>query len=415
MEIYIPTYITNPSINSDTTFLKTKSPYVIDNILLTVQVAATLTIEPGVVIKFKDDAGISVLGKIISQGTTGQPIAFTSFSDDAYGGDADAVSATPLAGDWYGVEVLVADSVFDNAIFRYGGKWYNVGNHMANLSIKNASPIITNSIFEYSKVYGLRLENSNSQVSNNIFRYNGVADPAGYDGALTIISGSPLVQLNTFQNNRRGIYVLSPLATIDANSFSLNNREAIFSVNVPATFINNFGSGNATDGIVLSGDISQAGSTTTLKTNPLVYVFDSGLNILANSGLVVETGVNFKAGGGIFGGRLDVYGNLVLQGVNPSDIIFTSSEVAPAAGNWSGIRVYGNSDIKGATFKYADKAVAYYNSPIKLENTRFENNNLAVYADGASAGQTIYGGQPITALLIEFINQIATTSPSGLW
>ncbi len=417
-EIYIPTFITNPSIDSNTTFVKARSPYVIDNILLTVQASATLTIEPGVVVKFRNDAGISVLGKIIVQGTIGQQIVFTSYLDDEYGGDAnaDATSTAPFSGDWYGIEVLSNGSIFDNAIFRYGGKWYNgAGNHMANLSIKDTNAPITNSIFEYSKVYGLKLSNSNSSVSNNIFRNNGVLDPAGYDGALTVIGGSPFVQSNIFQNNRRGIYAISPLAIIDSNSFTSNTREAIFSASAPATFTSNSGFGNAADGIFLSDNISQAGATTTLKVNSLAYIFDSAVNIPINSGFIVESGVNFKAGGGFFGGRLDVYGNFIAQGINPGDIVFTSSAIAPAAGDWQGIRIYGNSDIKGTTFKYADKAVAYYNSPIKLENTRFENNNLGVYADGAAAGQTIYGGQPISALLIEFISQIATTSPSGLW
>jgi hypothetical protein len=69
-------------LNQDKTLTKTNSPYIVQSSTFAIgsEATTTLTIEPGVVIKFINDASLTVnSGKILAQGTAGDQIIFTSF------------------------------------------------------------------------------------------------------------------------------------------------------------------------------------------------------------------------------------------------------------------------------------------------------------------------------------------------
>ncbi len=254
----------NNDLSSNLTLKKSNSSYLVDNRIITIKSGTTLTIEPGVTIKFYNDAGFYVLGKIISQGTASDPIVFTSWNEPNY---------------WYGISVYTDGSVFDYANFRYGGKYYyGMGQSKANLIAENSSVQITNSIFESAKVYGLKLSNSNSTISGSTFQNNNTTDESNALGMLIEASDNVALRANTFLNNRNNLYI--------------------------------------------------SNSTTT---------------------------------------------------------------------------------IKDSVFKNSNTAITYAHSPIKLENVKFESNNLGILADSWSVSQTI------SALLVEFLNNVATTSPAGLW
>lgn len=69
-------------INSDQTWSKVNSPYIVEaNVLVSTDV--TLTIEAGVIIKFKDDTYLRIDGIIIAEGDEDNYIVFESFSEDA--------------------------------------------------------------------------------------------------------------------------------------------------------------------------------------------------------------------------------------------------------------------------------------------------------------------------------------------
>ncbi len=301
------------NINSNVTLTKAKSPYLVagngNGLVQTFQGNSVLTIESGVVIKFYTNSGLAFLenAAVKAQGVAGDPIVFTSFNDDEYGGDLDKTFSNPYAGGWFGVDIYSTanDTIFNNAIFRYGGQYYTCCAlyNRANLSFQNSSATISNSIFEYSKVYGLKLSNSNFTVSNNIFRYNNNFEE-GFASGMTIDANSAAtVRANTFSQNRVGLRIADSSGTIvDSNNFISNSDKAISSQGLLATFSNNFGSANGKDGIVIAnGDITRQNATTTLKSNSLPYIIDGQLcwpNVAVGSALVIEPGVVVKAGGG---------------------------------------------------------------------------------------------------------------------
>ncbi len=112
----------------DTTWTRANSPYIISG-EFQINPSRTLTIEPGVVVKFENtDSYILVNnGNLIARGTTADKIYFTSIKDDTVGGDTNSDVSATLAnpGDWRGIYIAGNDpnysSSFSNVVIRYAG------------------------------------------------------------------------------------------------------------------------------------------------------------------------------------------------------------------------------------------------------------------------------------------------------
>ncbi len=401
-------------IYQNITLAKTNSPYLVNNTIQIFRDDSIVIVEPGVVVKFYNNAGwrFDDDSKIIAQGTTAEPIVFTSFYDDDYGDDLnnDATSTVPSAGQWFGVKIQSSnsDSVFDNAIFRYAG---SSGSSLggANLYIEDISAAVSNSVFEGSRRFGMRLSNSDSTVTDSIFKNNSAESNSS--GIYISGGGLPTISSNTFSNNRRGLYLEDTEAEVESNIFASSTDEAVYSSGILGSFTNNSGSGNGTDGIVVYGTITSNDVTTILRANSLPYVLDGVVSVADSSTLQIGSGVAVKGDDVGATSRLDVYGELLIDGSDYSDIVFTCNSSSPAKGCWNGLIMKSGSysDIRGVTFSYANTALTYENSAINLSQVRFSSNNLAVSADADSVVETV------EAATIEFLDNIATTSPSVLW
>lgn len=91
---------------------------------ITVPTGATLTVQPGAIVKFGSGGTFNVNGTLLAGGLTGQPVILTSLKDDSAGGDTNANGPSSGApGDWVYCRFAssAASSVLHNVIVRYGG------------------------------------------------------------------------------------------------------------------------------------------------------------------------------------------------------------------------------------------------------------------------------------------------------
>jgi len=148
------TYLSG-TISEDTILVKEESPYYISSFSggLVVKKGATLTIEPGVIVKFGTPgswcraAKISNSGQIIAQGTEDEPIIFTSVFDPEHYPLPYWNSQCGGQG-WGGIRIS-GSALFDHVIFQYsynydlGGSYYRPSGILylereGNLTLQNS-------------------------------------------------------------------------------------------------------------------------------------------------------------------------------------------------------------------------------------------------------------------------------------
>jgi type II secretory pathway pseudopilin PulG len=291
--------------------------------------------------------------------------------------------------------------------------------------------------------------------------------------------GQPLISNNDFTENKVGLYLSSSLATVDSNNFKSNSAAAIYSAGHLANLTNNSGSANNLNGIAMQGSLTSNGSSATLKQNPLPYVIKTySASVANNSDLTIEKGVVVKSDSPLnVDGNLFINGenpeDIVFTSLADDsisgDTTNDATTTSPSPGQFPGIYVFstGSLKAKGFTMRYAgsnsyggnnsaavmteagildiSNALFSSNYPygiyavnsqnIKIENARFENHNYNgpwgqkaamvlfnsnVILSNVSFSDNVLGilsdlVSVFSASAVEFINNIATTSPSGLW
>ncbi len=124
------------TIDSDTTWTLTNSPYVIAS-NLSIPTGITLTIEPGSIIKMGSGAAINVSGTLMmGSPTETASVVMTSIKDDSVGGDTngDGTLTTPQSGDYLGIIVSSGELTINHAILRYGGAPVYIYGTVSNLA-----------------------------------------------------------------------------------------------------------------------------------------------------------------------------------------------------------------------------------------------------------------------------------------
>jgi RHS repeat-associated protein len=116
------THIPTTTYSTNTTWNLVGSPYILDG-NVTVASSATLTIDPGVVVKFNGQSRtLSVNGTLSAVGTSASRITFTSIQDDSIGGDSGGDGATSgAAGQWTKIDISGSSSQLSYVDVRFGG------------------------------------------------------------------------------------------------------------------------------------------------------------------------------------------------------------------------------------------------------------------------------------------------------
>jgi hypothetical protein len=351
-------------IVSDTTWTLVNSPYIV---VANVEVwqNVTLTIEPGVVVKFNTGRFLQVNGTLVARGTAGQPIVFTSNK------------ANPQPGDWSGIVFADSsvDAVFDGAgnylsgsVLQFCTVEYATRNGYstyAAIDAQKAAPFVDHCTIRNNAATGIYITGSSSgqaRVSNNTVSNN----------SSSIFAGGIQARYSIINNN-----------TLSNNSATDDSGGGIAASN--STITNNVISNNSADPVHFGGGGIYATDESTISNNIITGNMSkgSGGGIFANgsSVTVVDNTIsnNWALGGG---GGITAWGTTVSDNI----ISFNSSTYGPGGGidasggtfsgntvshNW----VYDSYGIGGGIYAYGDTVV--------INNTVTSNS---VGSNGEGAG-----------------------------
>lgn len=342
------------TITQPTLWEKTKHPHIIKGTVTVM--GTTLTIEPGAVVKFENEARLLIRGdnaRLLAQATQEENILFTS------------VANNPAAGDWNSIEIsgTNAISVLDFCILEYGGS----SNIRGMLTIDDALVSITNSIVRHSGSFGI---------------FTNTSKPSGFA---------------EFMHN-----------------------EIYGTVNAPVIIAPNFAHTIGEENIILSDyGIAIKGSTytnqdETWKAQTVPFVLEDDLTIRGpgNPILRLQPGITLlmRNGKNIIVGGNSNYGSLIAQGTPADTITITSFSVNPQPGDWGSIRFDDgatNSVLEFCRIEYGGTGSVHGminvngNALVSIKNTYMARSNqyeLRVGRDNGSNGFVEFTGNTIISV-----------------
>jgi hypothetical protein len=317
------------TIFEDTEWTVADSPYVLYNTM--VASGVTLTIDPGVVVKFAGNASLTVNGSIHADGTATDSVHFTSIKDDMAGGDTngDGTATAPAPGDWDGILLgwngTAGENRFLYTDINYGGGscW---GCHLAGIYvIGNGNTLISNAHIHNSGEFGV-YEN---QGTGSVITINSEFDNTiiGYE----LNYGVAAISNSNFHDNA-GPAVMATQSTLSLNNNQFSNNSQ-GSVNVTAdvnfTHTGNSESGSGKRGIAIYGTMV----TDQTWTNDMVYVIN-GVTVPGGITLTLDHGtvVKYHDASDV----IRVSGSFVANGMTNDPVYITSIKDDTAGGDTNG-------------------------------------------------------------------------------
>ena len=340
------------------TWLNHSVPYVCSG-SVTVPDAKTLTINPGITIKFSSTDYFFIYGTLVADGTSGSHITFTSGR------------ATPAPGDWRNVYFSQPDSgcILDYCDILYGG-YGNQGNLYCYRTQSNLT--VTNCTISQSSTYGIYCDyDTDPPITGCTIQDNG-----SYGIYCNDSNSFPAITDCTIADN--GSYAIRMYADgieaiTGAMSITGNNPNAI---------------------AVHGGNVSGLGDDTAVWLNHGVpYIFTGTVTVIDAKTLTLAVGntLKFSSTNSLF-----IYGTLVADGTSSQHITFTSSLATPAAGDWR--YIYFQAPDPGCILDYCDFSYGGYQNQGTLylyqTGTNLSMSNTTITYSGSYGIYANYGSNP---------------------
>jgi parallel beta-helix repeat protein len=375
--------------------------YIIDQ-TLTIGQDATLTINPGVVVKFVSNLSayhlkgrIAVNGALKAQGTFDEKIVFTSDRDDSVGGDTnnDGNQSAPEKGDWRNIEFNSSSNSevnhLINCIFKYGGCYspfwdesQRLLRRYAPVCITNTSVFVDSCTFELSESAGIGIYGDASPiVSNSLFR-NIQSTPV-----IMNLFSDPFFENNQISNV--GLIGIGIALDNYATSDTVKKRDFANYQNI--TYI------------LFNTKTKNPNSNTTYWNYSQII---SGTNLVIPEGIVFKyKRVNFNTASSNNTPFIDIYGGLKILGTSDESVVFTDyrddsfgnpldtngdgSSTLPEINNSYILSFKSTSDdenciLNNVIFKYQSNALQIHQASPTIANCNFEQNHFGIQLTGES-------------------------------
>ncbi len=348
-----------PYILRDATLTKENSPYFIEPETVLVSKGATLTVEPGVVVKFAPDSEAQLKftqgARLEASGTPEEEIVFTSRRDTEYGGNtlrdpADYHESTPISpanAAWRRIYIRNgATARVEHARIRYGGT-----DEWGVLRAAGKAVTVADTVFERNET-GMWLEGTTT-VRDTTF-----ASTSSDRWDIRVAHDAVTIENNTFRGSNSDYCVLVRGATdpvITGNTFTDNDCTPLFIRQGSAPQLGgNTGSGNSINAIELyrSGTQREEDTTITWPAGDLPYYASWWLEVPPDTTWRFEAGAVVK----MEEKTLRVKGNLETAGGSATSdpVVFTSvrddayggdtnndGSSTAVAGDWGGLHFFG--------------------------------------------------------------------------
>ena len=188
-------------INENTTWRVSDSPIIVVGSVL-VPSGVTLTIEPGVVVKFDNAKGLQIEGQLIARGTNARKIRFTSNATTQAPGDWASIFFTDSSVDATldSNANYVSGSILENCIVEYAGS----GESLGAIYASHANPFLNQCLIQNNNI-GVRI--SSPANSSESFKITNSTIRDNLGRGLMIAGSIAEISNNTIVNNRGGIFL----------------------------------------------------------------------------------------------------------------------------------------------------------------------------------------------------------------
>ena len=176
-------------------------PYIVVGNTL-VQEGVTLTIEPGVMVKFENEMALQIDGELIAIGTGDDRITFTSASSNPLPNDWMSItfSNTSTDAEFDGTGNWVSGCVLENCIVEYAGAGdYTTG----AVTIDNCLPYIHSCIIRNNHASGIYANNIPGLLRITGNTITGNTAPTG--GGISVWTGHVIIEGNTIYRKCSGV------------------------------------------------------------------------------------------------------------------------------------------------------------------------------------------------------------------